>query len=338
MDLQNQGGEQNLDSLLDTMANAVGIFVVVMAVAQITVSQAVRRLRDTEALPPPIEAETSPEHLAELELRWAETAPRQWESERELDRLQEKLQQQPAIAPDAPQRSSRAAALNAAALAASALESRELAQEIEEKRQKLAALRIRMSDESAEGEAAVTSVRLPDPRPAPAHSTRRTFACRYGRVVQLDFDGLKQQLTDTMRQTMGASPLLRNSSISLAQVARYFERTDVGNDRFRWTLRDRGRVGLMARLDWRSQETGNTWRQLQRRSAEYHEALRSSSPTRHHVHFFVWGDSFLVYLEARRLAEEAGFSAGWTAFEEESDLDLVFRMGPVPDDTPLPID
>ena len=39
---------QNLDSLLDTMANVVGILVVVMAFTQIQVGEAVRRIHNSE--------------------------------------------------------------------------------------------------------------------------------------------------------------------------------------------------------------------------------------------------------------------------------------------------
>ena len=40
---------QNLDSLLDTMANVVGILVVLMAVTQMTVNDAMKRIRVWES-------------------------------------------------------------------------------------------------------------------------------------------------------------------------------------------------------------------------------------------------------------------------------------------------
>ncbi|MFP6605411.1 MAG: hypothetical protein VCC19_02445 [Myxococcota bacterium] len=38
-------GDQNVDSLLDTMANVVGILIVLMAVTQLTVNDAMKRIR-----------------------------------------------------------------------------------------------------------------------------------------------------------------------------------------------------------------------------------------------------------------------------------------------------
>ena len=43
------GESQNLDSLLDTMANVVGILVVLMAVTQLTVNDAMKRIRVWES-------------------------------------------------------------------------------------------------------------------------------------------------------------------------------------------------------------------------------------------------------------------------------------------------
>ena len=39
------------------------------------------------------------------------------------------------------------------------------------------------------------------------------------------------------------------------------------------------------------------------------------SPETVYFHYFVWDDSFDVYAAARKLADEAGFSAGWTPFD-----------------------
>ena len=42
-------GDQNVDSLLDTMANVVGILVVLMAVTQMTVNDAMKRIQVWES-------------------------------------------------------------------------------------------------------------------------------------------------------------------------------------------------------------------------------------------------------------------------------------------------
>ncbi|NRA10003.1 MAG: hypothetical protein HRU02_17735, partial [Myxococcales bacterium] len=41
-------------------------------------------------------------------------------------------------------------------------------------------------------------------------------------------------------------------------------------------------------------------------------------PRRVHLSFFVWDDSFPVYVKAREIAETEGFSAGWEAYGEHA--------------------
>ena len=71
----------------------------------------------------------------------------------------------------------------------------------------------------------------------------------------------------------------------------------------------------MARLDWRRPTAGETVAEIRAPSSNFEVALSGYDPQRHYIQFYVWGDSFDAYLEARRQAESRGFSAGWEAYE-----------------------
>ena len=68
---------QNLDSLLDTMANVVGILVVILAVTQISVGEAMKRIRayeDEAAVEQALERERSSELRIEMDVLETELA------------------------------------------------------------------------------------------------------------------------------------------------------------------------------------------------------------------------------------------------------------------------
>jgi hypothetical protein len=48
--------------------------------------------------------------------------------------------------------------------------------------------------------------------------------------------------------------------------------------------------------------------------------LTRFDPRRTFFQFYVWDDSFDVYLKARELANEAGYSAGWDALDRNEPI------------------
>jgi hypothetical protein len=85
-----------------------------------------------------------------------------------------------------------------------------------------------------------------------------------------------------------------------------------------------------ARLDWRRPNAGETLDELDDKASEFRRALSRYDEQRQYIQFYVWGDSFEVYLEARRQAEAAGFSVGWEPYEIGQSLKFARSMSTAP--------
>jgi len=331
---------ENLDSLLDTMANVVGILVVLMAVMQITVGDAMDRIRDIEIRSvqlAPEEAQRARDlasRLEALEQRWRDEVEGDAPPEQEIARLDAEI--------DALRAESQVAASARAdrdrlqtTLAERRATLRRLEDEVETSGQQLASLRLRVGDSPARAADAGRVARLPDPRPALPDTEAVGVFCRYGRCFEVDFEFLSARLSREVGRVLGADP--RTTSIGfdeMVQLANHFEVTDVGSDTLRWRLKHRAGNQLHGLLRWRSRDAGETLDELRAGDSSYRALVGSLDPNRHYLFYRVWGDSFDVYLEARRIAEEAGLAAGWVPMDssEEFERDLLSRphLDPVP--------
>jgi hypothetical protein len=305
-------GDQNVDSLLDTMANVVGILIVLMAVTQLTVNDAMERIRLWESE----EAASLHQATHVARARLAERRGVDLEHTAELARLRELLRQLKAQPETVPPQDATALATR---LASQRMRAQRLRDSIREHQGKLSKLEILLSGAEARAQAQTRTVRLPDPRPAPAVAEEVKIFCRYGRVVDPRFDQLARELLEVTR----AAP---------PPAARYFDSHDIGNELLRWRLVEDTALPA-ARLEWRSHTVGETLAELQSPNARFRTQLAERDTRTRFLHFYVWEDSFEVYAEARRLAEEAGFAAGWQPLPNGRPLDFV--QGP---SSPTPVD
>jgi hypothetical protein len=196
---------------------------------------------------------------------------------------------------------------------------RKLEKSIGEKREQLGNLQILLSELEGRAEREGIALRLPDPRPAPLATEELAIFCRYGRVFEPRLDALKRELAEVIQTAPRPVP-------------RYFEAYDVGNELLRWRVIDEA-TRRVHRLEWRNTGIGETLDELSSPDAALRRALASHDPKSRFVHFYVWEDSFEIYLEARRLAEELGFAAGWEALSVGRPLDFVQRAP-----SPTPVD
>ena len=304
--------EQNVDSLLDTMANVVGILIVLMAVTQLTVNDAMNRIRIWESEAAADLREATEDARARLAGIGNIDLARTLELARVRD-LVRMLRDQPETV------TAKDTATLTTDLASQRMQVQRLEGSIREREEKLAKLEILVAEAEARAQEATLTVRLPDPRPAPATAEEVKIFCRYGRVFDPRFQELARELLAVRRQTRSA-------------VSRYFDTHDVGNELMRWRMAEDTPVPAM-RLDWRHSAIGETLSELQAPKALFRERLASYDPNSRFLHFYVWEDSFEVYLQARRLAEQAGFAVGWQPLANGRPLDFV--QGP---STPTPID
>jgi hypothetical protein len=186
-----------------------------------------------------------------------------------------------------------------------------------EQRRQLAALQVRVEDRTHIEDAAALELRLPDPRPAPPAADRVVALVRYGRVLLPQLDALESQLNDAIQAWADAGNSVRGHGARA--LAEHVRQRNLGNAWFRWEMLEQGGQPL-ARLHWRDPAAGDDLAALQAPGAGFRRALADLDPERHYVRFWVWGESFETYLEARRIAESAGFAVGWQAIPQDQPL------------------
>jgi hypothetical protein len=292
---------QNLDSLLDTMTNVVGILLVMMIVTLISSGEAVQRIRTLEA------TGMTPQALGEL------TAQAEALGD-ELAALRASAAALPAAELDADEafalRDTRAAALA------------RLEAEVAAARGELSRVRIALRDAPPAETRAPREVRLPDPRPAPPGSKPLMVFCRFGRLLVVDYDRLTGQLEAGIQTAVGRpSGYVRLDSRDHAWIVNHFQSRAIGNRWLRWVLVDRGPRQLVARLEWLDRTAGETPEQMRRMDSVWRRALRDHDPRSRTLRFYVWSDSFESYLEARAAAEARGFAAWWEALDPAEEFE-----------------
>jgi hypothetical protein len=318
-----RGESENLDSLLDTMANVTGILVVLLAVTQISVRDAVARLRDEMVRRPELSREAfvaAEQEAAELREALAPLLPssdsqesRRRERRSELSGLRARIASLDAQLAETRDEPRDEAALERQ-LASSKAEARRLEREIANEQRATAAAAREL--EALPASAGTRELRLPDPRPPPAGATQAVFFCRYGRIFRVDGSAMLQKLWDGVHRATGGTTRerLRRSAIDQSRVVQYFQRVEVGGPALRWHVLESGGE-LLGQLEWRQPDLGETREQIVSPLSQYRGELLRYSPRAVYFHFFVWDDSFEVYAAAREAADRAGFAAGWTPYD-----------------------
>ena len=321
-----RGDEQNLDSLLDTMANVTGILIVLLAVTQISMGDAMGRLRDLLAARPELtpasleaaaqEADALRDALAPLVAEEEGLAEGRRSGREELAALRAanaRLEDELADVRDADPQSLRDRARRTLG------REQALRGELAATREELAELEARASG----GVPLARDVKLPDPRPAPPGAREVVVLVRHGRAVVIDARALLEALDAGVARALD-TPIDR-LSLSLLPIHQrirlraHFSRIPVGSQGLRWLIEDDGRE-VVARLEWRRDDLGETADELTLASSDFARELRRTSPHRAFLRYLVWSDSFETYLAARRSSDESGFAAGFVAYEREQGL------------------
>ena len=314
------GVSENLDSLLDTMANVTGILVVLLAVTQISVGDAMKRLRSQMEARPELTRESLERASAEAErIRTAlePLLPRQAQIENQRRSQRETLAGLRVETADARARIGAAGASDAATLERRLSESRRRGRatevELAATRNEISAIAVQIED--AESKPLLREARMPDPRPAPTGASDIVYMVRYGHIFRARATELVTALQRGMQEATGGRwrPGMGNPLfVDRARVVEHFRHNDVGTHALRWHVLDLGSNQFVGQLEWRSRGLGETLGELSEPSSEFRQDLSRFDPRRTYFRFFVWDDSFDIYMKARELANEAGFSAGWS--------------------------
>jgi len=329
----------SLDSLLDTMTNVVGILVILLAVTQLGVSDAVNRIRglDIELLdvsPETLqmaaeEARKLQELLAELRVKADEVSTASFDDLINLQRLKATIEEL---------RRARQTRLQTAELDREKLEQeiekyrkqlKELKQQYVQREQELERIKAILQETPVPPGPPPKFVYLPNPRPAPKGAQRVYFICRNGRIAPLDLEHLREEAEKaarfaagirTPKQRPGPKPKVQKKKeeekrvVDCDRIVTQFKRRIIG-DRY-WRIRlemDKGRF-FMSFEPGRDQ--GESAERLKRPRSRFEQLVRRLDKRKYYARFLVWADSFDVYLEARRISQDLGLAAGWWPYPE----------------------
>jgi len=311
------------ESLLDIMANVVGILIIVAALTQLSIGARVGEIlkitrAEVEDVPPAKLAEASKEGvrvkgLAERLRGWdPRQGPPPLKAE-ELGPLAEALPQVKEKAEDLAQ----------------------LLAEIEKDRAKL------------ETRPRPQSVRLPDPKPPPEGLGSVIFVCREGRVFLLhgelerkvfaELGKLFPQFKEIENPTPQDVNKILEAKENWPKLLEHFVPKRVADRSFEVLavkVPAQGKLPEAVQLRFvpRGGPQGESLADLQKPDCEYNEILKRIDPKQDYVFFYVWSDpvgsNFAVLVEARRRAEERGLRTGWDVMvEEESHIQMGGRGG-----------
>ncbi|MDH5306433.1 MAG: hypothetical protein OEW02_04575 [Myxococcales bacterium] len=319
---------QNLDSLLDTMANVTGILVVLLAVTQISVGDAMKRLRAEMAARPELTREALELTRAEADRISAALAPllpRRGELTDAHRARRDALALLHAEISESRARIEAAAAADPASFHERTAETRRRARALEDEiaalRTRIGALDAQLADSGAR--AARHEARLPDPRPPPPGATRIVYFARYGRIFRVRTDELFAALNrGLLDASAGRWSLERPVPLALDRnrVVSHFQRNDLGTRALRWHVLNLGPDQFYGQLEWRDVTHGETLEEIVQRESLYRRDLSLLHPHRTYFQYYVWDDSFEVYLSAREQANEAGFASGWVALDRDQPI------------------
>lgn len=323
-------GGMNLDSLMDTLTNVVGILVIILIFTVIQGADAVKRIKG-------FVDEISDAQFQKLMAQTREVQAMLRKHRLDLKQLEDdRPKQEAALA----QYKEMIAELkkNLELLAAGKVniaETQKLLQqrqaqvaaiekEIDAKEKEIASLKARMADTLAAGpNPEFKVVNLPEPRQAPKGATAVTFLCRAGRVIPVDAKGLQEKAVDAFE---AASRLLvRQGQIDCQKLIEIFDKRSLG-DRY-CTLKVRigsdakPYLAVLPRPD-----AGDKTENIGTRSSQFARWIQGIDPEHFYLDFRVFDDSFSTYLEARNVAMRQGVLAGWSPYSLSSEYRISFPL------------
>lgn len=323
-------GGMNLDSLMDTLTNVVGILLIILIFALLGGQEVVKKLKgfvdevsDEQLAAAAAESEELRKLIELQRAKWEELEVRAPQEKLTLEAQQKLLEQ---LQADIARLS--AAEIDPEALKQQLEERRKKAAELEaaiaEREQMLASLKARLAETPAQGAGAETKVvNLPDPRPAPAGAKAVTFLCRHGRIYPLATEALQREAQQVLNTSQRL--LLKPDGIDCEKLKEIFGKRFIGDNFVQLGIRVGG-DGKPALLVSPRADKGEETEKISRPTSQFNVALRSLNPQQQYIEFRVWSDSFDTYLVARNEAARKGISAGWTPYDEKGEYWIGFGI------------
>jgi DNA repair exonuclease SbcCD ATPase subunit len=328
------GLDMNLDSLLDTMTNVVGILVILLAVTQLGVGEAVKQVTGRGDIP-----EITDEVLA-IEQKELEKLNDQLADIKEeynlknlnLEKMRIDLKRFKQIREE----------LNRLPPLDRSLDYRQLDKDVVALKKRIDDLQkeiARLKDVIEEKDALlaqryregpkVRDMTIPVITIASSGLEPVYFVCRKGRIYPYNRDKLSEQLVSSAKTvTKKRGKRLELTSDDFKRLAKYLERNNIGDKYFQ--LRIDHSIGFpMLRMEPRRKDQGDTMQQLRDSNSVFVKALNSINPKKQFVKYLVWNDSFETYLTAKDTAKQKipSLRGTWIPYSETESLSYTFFGG-----------
>lgn len=332
-----QESEGSLDSLLDTVTNVVGILVILLAVTQMGVATAIKRIRTNL---PDISVETHQKAKKEFEdLKKAlEKLTRDWEkiknaaprSRRDLATLQKQIRElQKRLEREAKRLASSKHAFENAQREVEKFKKQagSLEKQLNDAEAKLAKLKAQLDKTPMPTVPPPTIVHLPDPKAAPKGAKCIWAMCRQGRCLLVDVSSLQDIALGAIRK--GGRRLLyhppnvkkpppRKKGAPFVfdgkKLMALFKKRRVGTRNFRLLVRayDTRTYGHLEIVPQKGR--GETVDQIRGRTSRFRQIAKRVKRGNGYFRFLVWPDGFEAYLMARVVSDAYDVPAGWIPY------------------------
>lgn len=315
----------NLDSLMDTITNVVGILVLILVMVTLNIKKAVDRIREED----PSQFGVSEEMLAEiqeqaqqqrdtvqeLQIRAfgmdAQLEQDRTEIEKQQKQLEELRRDMPQVKPETPSVKDVQKLVD---------ERKKKQEELQEQLAKidadLQAVKAELGKTPEMAAPAPKIVRLPNPRDAPKGTQPILFICQEGRLMFFDPDELKERVKKRVQFLL--RPLLAKAGaggeIDCEKLVATYNKEALSDQEFRTRLVVEN-FNLV--LIYEHRGAGETPERLRNPSSRFQSVVRRMDPQKNYARFLVWPDSFDVYVEARNVCDERGVLAGWEPYTEK---------------------
>lgn len=305
----------SLDSLTDTMTNVVGILIVVVAVAQLNVVETVQRIKALELMkdvPKEVAIEALREKerlevlLSKIKAVYGSLVSYHIPENMTVEDIKRLIPNLQMVAEDPTVLPPRSHVPILEKVIEMEVELGNAQNELELRK---AMLDARYKDAQA------AEITLPERR-GPGQRQPVFFICRDGVIYPFNARQLNELLQNTIRSVLNVNgPNLMVAPQDFPRLELHFDSQVVGDDYTRLRLKNlQDSLLLVFEPQTNIKQLGEQAGQLVTDGSAYAKALKQIDPRRQFIQFHVWGDSFPVYIQARKMADAAGIAAGWEPY------------------------
>ena len=323
MKKRNKGELGSLDSLLDTMTTVVGILIILLIVVQFDVEETVQRIvigddsdlpkvttEQIEALRKDVDAKVTAsaqaaEKIPELKGLLSSTEFR-------LERMNAKLlsvQQQLKKSTDTEKAMDELSVL----MKSQQKTISEMEQDIADKQALLERMYEKIEEEPDLPLPKATSIRLPDPKPAPEGARGFYVLCVGNKLYPVNWSELHGIVKKGVEQSRAKKN--EKGEIDGEAVVSFFRRVPIGNRHFR--IEAQVRNHRLRFVLHRKRLGGEDARMIRADLSEFQKMCKAWDKQKSYMYYVIWPDSFNFYHRAREISGKYGIPAGWRPTERK---------------------